>query len=137
MKRSHALKIRTMIEKAAISLTDADALEAVELFKLWRIGEWYDEDVRLQYNSKLYKILQGHTSAAEWTPDIATSLYAEVHKPGEGDTPDNPIHYNGNMELIENKYYEQYDKVYKCIRSTGIPVYNNLSELIGIYVEVV
>ena len=137
MKREHVYKLRDMMRKAATSLADDDALEAVELFPVWKVGVWYEMGVRLRCGEKLYKVLQGHTSAAEWKPDVATSLYSEVHKPGEGDTPDNPIHYNGNMELIEGKYYEQNSKVYRCIRSTGIPVYNNLDELIGIYVEVV
>lgn len=137
MKRSHAIKLRDMMHKAAISLPDEDALEAVELFPAWSAGTDYTKDFRFRYGNKLYKVLQAHTSQANWTPDIAPSLYAEVEKPGQGDTPDNPIPYNNNMELIENKYYSQNDVVYRCIRSTGIPVYNNLADLVGIYVEVI
>lgn len=137
MKRSYALKLRRLIEKAAISLDDTDALSAVELFPAWAVDTDYTKDFRIRYGNKLYKVLQAHTSQADWTPDIAPSLYAEVEKPGQGDTPDNPIPYNNNMELIENKYYSQFDVVYRCIRSTGIPVYNNLADLVGIYVEVI
>lgn len=32
-------------------------------------------------------------------------------------------------------YYTQDDLTYLCIRSTGVPVYNDLAELVGIYVE--
>ncbi len=137
MKRSHAIKLRDMMHKAAISLDDTDALEAVELFPAWKPKKDYTKDFRFRYGNQLYKVLQAHTSQANWTPDIATSLYAEVEKPGQGDTPDNPIPYNNNMELIETKYYSQFDVVYRCIRSTGIPVYNNLADLVGIYVEVI
>lgn len=128
--------LRAMIEKAAVSLPDEDALEAVELFPAWQTGVWYDMGVRLRYGTKLYKVLQGHTSAAEWTPDVAASLYAEVRRPGQGDTPDDPIPYSGNMELFEGKYYAQGGVTYHCIRSTGIPVYNPLADLVGLYVEV-
>jgi len=86
---------------------------------------------------KLWKVKQTHTSQAQYPPSINTAaLYEEVHKPGQGDDPSNPIPYDNNMELIEGKYYSQFDVVYICIRSTGAPVYNNLADLVGIYVEV-
>ena len=40
------------------------------------------------------------------------------------------------MALEEGKYYSQDGVIYKCTRSTGQAVYANLSDLIGIYVEV-
>ncbi len=80
---------------------------------------------------------QAHTSQADWLPDSTPALYAEVAKPGQGDTPSNPIPYDGNMELVEGKYYSQSGVTYHCTRSTGIPVYNALADLVGIYVEVV
>lgn len=131
-----ARQLRPYIYKASASLSDTDALDAVELFPVWQTGVWYDMGFRLRYGEKLFKVLQSHTSSVEWTPDVAVSLYAEVEKPGQGDTPDNPIPYNNNMELIESKYYSQFDVVYRCTRSTGVPVYNNLADLVGIYVEV-
>lgn len=137
MKRSKALALRALIEKAAVSLSDEDALEAVELFAVYAVGIAYKQGDRFRYGSKLYKALQDHTSQAEWLPDSTPSLYAEVEKPGQGDTPDNPIPYGGNMELLEGKYYSEDGAVYRCFRSTGIPVYNRLADLVGIYVEVV
>ena len=83
MKREHAYKLREMMHKAAVSLTDDDALEAVELFPLWEAGTAYTTGIRIRYDGKLYKVLQDHTSQADWTPDIAPSLYVEVTPPGE------------------------------------------------------
>jgi hypothetical protein len=134
--RTHIEKIKDLMHKASVSLDDADALEAVELFPKWAVGIVYEKGVRVRYEERLYKVLQSHTSQADWTPDITPSLYAEVEKPGEGDTPDNPIPYNNNMELVEGKYYKQYDVVYVCIRSTGVPVYNDLKDLVNIYVAI-
>ena len=136
MTREKALALRALIEKAATSLDDGDALEAVELFPAWAVGVDYTAEFRFRYGEKLYKVRQAHTSQADWTPDITPSLYAEVEQPGQGDTPDNPIPYNGNMELFEGKYYSQDNVVYICTRSTGIPVYNPLAQLVGPYVEV-
>ena len=136
MTREHAYQLRAMLEKASVSLSDEDALEAVELFPAWAAGAAYKKDERFRYGSKLYKVLQDHTSQADWLPNSTPSLYAEVEKPGQGDTPDSAIPYNGNMELLEGKYYSQNNIVYHCFRSTGIPVYSNLADLVGIYVEV-
>lgn len=132
-----ARQLRPLIEKAAVSLDDADALEAVELFPPYAVGVAYTSGFRFRYGEKLYKVLQDHTSQEDWKPDSTPSLYAEVEKPGEGDSPDNPIGYNGNMELLSGKYYSQDGVVYRCFRDTGIPVYNALRDLVGLYVEVV
>lgn len=131
-----AYQLRALIEKASASLDDGDALEAVELFPVWAVGVEYTTGFRFRYANKLYKVLQNHTSQSDWIPDSTPSLYAEVAQPGQGDSPDNPIPYNNNMELFENKYYSQDGIVYRCFRSTGVPVYNPLSALVGIYVEV-
>ena len=136
MKRSKALALRALIEKAAVSLSDTDALDGVELFPVWAVGLSYTEGERLRCGDKLYRVLQAHTSQADWTPDSTPSLYAEVEKPGQGDTPDDPIPYSGNMELFEGKYYSQDGVTYRCTRSTGTPVYNALRDLVGTYVEV-
>lgn len=72
-----------MIEKAASSLSDEDALEAPELFPAWEPGTAYSADQRVSYGDKLYRCVQAHTSQADWTPDATPALWAEVAKPGE------------------------------------------------------
>jgi hypothetical protein len=127
-----------MIERAAASLTDEDALDGVELFPAWAAGVAYSADERIRYDGKLWRVRQAHTSQAQYPPRTDTaSLYAEVEKPGDGDTPDNPIAYSGNMALINGKYYSQDGVVYRCIRDTVNPVYAALRDLVGLYVEVV
>lgn len=83
MKREHAYKLRAMMHKAAVSLPDEDALEAVELFPAWAVGVAYSADERIRYGEKLYRCVQSHTSQAEWTPDVTPALWTEVAKPGE------------------------------------------------------
>ena len=134
--KAHARKLRELIVKVSAFLTDTDALQGIELFDEWKEDTEYKEDKRIRYNGVLYKVKQSHKSQSDWTPDIATSLYEEVAEPGQGDTPDNPIPYNNNMELFEGKYYSQFDVVYICFRSTGVAVYNNLADLVGLYVNV-
>ena len=73
-----ARALRPYIEKASISLTDEDALQAVELFPQWVVGHDYVVGERLQYNGVLYRVVQAHTSQADWTPDITPALFVVV-----------------------------------------------------------
>ena len=83
MTDKKAYQLRVKIEKAAVSLTDDDALEAVELFPAWRTVAEYAIDDRVRYGEKLYRCVQAHTSQADWTPDAAPALWTEVARPGE------------------------------------------------------
>lgn len=136
MTREKAYALRAMIVKAAASLSDEDALSAVELFEAYQIDRAYETGDRFRYNGKLYRVRQAHTSAAQWKPDEAPSLYEHIAEPGDGGTPDKPIAYNNNMALENGKYYSQNGVIYRCIRDSGIPIYADLSALVGNYVEV-
>lgn len=81
--QERARQLRPIIEKAAESLPDEDALEAVELFPAWEADTEYTADERVSYADKLYRCVQSHTSQAEWTPDATPALWTEVAKPGE------------------------------------------------------
>ena len=73
-----ARELRPYIEKAATNLTDEDALQAVELFPQWATGHAYAVDERLQYKNVLYRVVQAHTSQADWTPDKTPALFVVV-----------------------------------------------------------
>lgn len=77
-----ARKLKPYIHKAAVSLNDADALEAVELFPVWKPGTEYKVNERIRYRDKLYRVVQAHTSQEDWTPDVTPALYTEVAEPG-------------------------------------------------------
>ena len=136
VERARELR-RTIEGLAEDHLTDAEGLENVELFPWYEVGVDYAVGDRFQYDGELYKVLQAHTSQQSWVPGTGTeSLYVKVDDIHAG-TAEDPIPYNGNMELIENLYYTQDGVLYRCTRSTGTAVYNALSELVGLYVEVV
>lgn len=137
MTRDHLIKLRQLIVKASESLTDGDALQAIELFEEWNgNGVEYKEGKRVRYGGVLYKVRQTHVSQLDYAPDVAVSLFEQVAEPGQG-TKDNPIPYNNNMALEEGKYYIQNGIEYYCYRDTGSPVFNNLSDLVGFYVLIV
>lgn len=78
MKREQALAFRRKIEKAASTQTDEDALESIDLYPKWAAGLSVLVGERYQYNGKLYKVLQAHTTQADWTPDVVPALFTEV-----------------------------------------------------------
>ena len=108
-----AKKLRPLIEKAAISLDDTDALEATLLYPEWDgNGVAYHTGDRVRFNSVLYKVLQDHTSQPQWTPTAAVSLFAKVLNPDPHVIPDweqpdasNP-YMKGDKVRFEGKIYE-------------------------------
>lgn len=142
MKRSEAIHLRSIVEKAAQSLNDNVALTAVCLHPLWAPNVEYTKDAgrpvgfKVQRNGKLWKLKQEHTSIVTWEPENAHSLWEQVNETHTGELND-PIPYDGNMVLESGKYYIQDNVVYLCTRDSGNPVYHNLVDLIGLYVEVV
>ena len=76
--KNHAIKLRELIVKAAVSLDDESALQGIELFPLWKAGTVYEVGERIRYNEVLYKCVQAHTSQEQWTPDITPALWTEV-----------------------------------------------------------
>ena len=78
-----ARALRPLIERAAASLSDEDALDGVELFPVWVAGVAYTTDERIRYGGKLYRVVQSHTAQDGWEPDTTPALWTEVAKPGE------------------------------------------------------
>lgn len=103
-----ARKLRPFIEKAAISLDDADALEAIELYPQWS-GESveYVKDARVRFEGTLYRVLQDHISQPAWTPAAAPSVFAKVLIPSpdvipEWEQPDSTNPYQIGDKVTHN-----------------------------------
>lgn len=117
-----------------LTVDDNTALRMTEFYPEWASGQSYTAGYKVQRNGKLWRCRQAHTSQAGWEPENAASLWTEICESHAG-TLEDPIPYSGNMALESGKYYSQNNKVYRCTRDTGNPVYNALSELVGLYVE--
>ena len=103
-----ARKLRPFIEKAAISLDDTDALEAIYLFPEWdKDANKYEKDTRVRFEGVLYKCLQEHIPQAIWTPAAAPSLWAKVLIPSpdiipEWEQPDSTNPYQIGDKVTHN-----------------------------------
>ena len=74
----NALKMRPYIEKAAASLSDAEALEVPMLFPSWKAETDYGAEQRIEYGGTLYRCVQAHTSQTDWTPPATPALWVLV-----------------------------------------------------------
>ena len=80
---ARAYQLRALIERAAKSLDDGDALDGIELFPKWEKDTDYAKGIRVQYDRTLYRCDQTHTSQVGWEPPMVPALWTEVPRPGE------------------------------------------------------
>ena len=127
-----AMLIRQQVN--SLTVDDNTSLRMLELYPEWASDTDYTAGYKVQRGGRLWRCIQAHISQAGWEPENAASLWTEICESHAG-TLEDPIPYNGNMALESGKYYLQNSKIYRCTRDTVNPVYNALSELVGLYVE--
>ena len=121
ISRAKAHALRALIEKAAVSLHDEDALEAVELFPLWAADTDYAADVRVRYEDKLYRCVQAHTSQSGWEPPATPALWTEVAKPGEIPVWKQPTGAQDDYNIGDLVHYPDADgPVYRSIVDNNV-----------------
>ena len=98
----------------AETLSDAQALQVPMLFDDFDgNGVAYEVGKRIMFEGVLYKVIQAHTSQAEWTPIAAPSLFAKViNETIDGSIPEfeqpdstNP-YMKGDRVIFNGKVYE-------------------------------
>lgn len=79
MKREHAFKLRDMMHKAAVSLSDADASMSAELFhRLKQDGSLVEAGTRINWHGK---VLKAGSDLWDWEqndPDHAPTLWDNI-----------------------------------------------------------
>lgn len=79
-----AEQFRKAVQKFAASLGDEEAMEIASVYDEWKIGKSYPVGEFLTYGTnsvgdpQLYRVVQGHTSQADWTPDKTPSLFVAI-----------------------------------------------------------
>ena len=66
------------LKAARLTADDNTALTGIELYPVWAVGIAVAKDSRYQYEGKLYKVVQAHTTQADWTPDVTPALWVIV-----------------------------------------------------------
>lgn len=121
-----------------VNLTDSQALVLKDYYPKWAdyIGKEVDKDFKMQYDGKLFKVVQKHTVQKQYPPSISTaSLYTQIIESQSG-TIDDPIDYpsDGNLVIYKGKYYKEDETLYLCIRDSGQPLYTKLANVVDNYV---
>lgn len=144
MNRSEAiLQFKRAMQFVGETLTDEQALEVSTIYPTWKSlcdKKFHAKEAgyRFRYKGNLYKTkTPDFTFQSHWLPDAGTESIFERIDVTHAGTENDPIPYEGNMELFGGKYYTQEGVLYLCIRDTGNAVYHPLSALVGLYVEVV
>lgn len=76
-----AEQLRKALQIFAATLTDEQALEIATVYPAWQSGWAYSVGEVISYGTnssgdpQLYKVVQAHTSQANWTPDATPALY--------------------------------------------------------------
>lgn len=121
-----AEQFRKALQMFAASLDDEKAMEVATVYDLWEVGKAYPVGEFVTYGTnsvgdpQLYKVVQAHTSQADWTPDVVPSLFAAVgldeqgypvwsHPTGAHDAYNKGdiVDYNGTLyeSLIDGNVY--------------------------------
>lgn len=89
-----ALEMRKALQMFVDTLdveTQLDKMLAIpSVFPAWEVGTAYKTKKVISYgvnsvgDPQIYQVLQDHTSAAEWTPDAASSLYKKIGVTDDG-----------------------------------------------------
>lgn len=72
---------RGTVETMATNLDDEDALDNLWVFPNYQVRHAYAVGDRFVYSGDLYKVIQAHTSQADWIPSETPSLYVKVADP--------------------------------------------------------
>ena len=127
-----------------LEVDDAEALRMQEFYPEWGKDADYTAQAgrpvgyRVRRGDGLYKLRQEHRSQVGWEPENVPSLWELICEEHDGSLDDPiPVPDTNGMALEAGKYYSQGGVVYRCINSTGNPVYHALAALVGVYVEIV
>ena len=72
---------QAMSRVLASELSEDELLDMIDVYPEWKVGIEVKPNQLFKYNDKLWKVLQVHTTQADWTPDTAASLFTEVAPP--------------------------------------------------------
>lgn len=99
MTREEAKAFINSLVKLRGLATDEMSLQVPNLYPTWKEEVEYAVGDRILHNEILYKVITAHTSQADWTPDVAPSLFAKVLIPDVDVIPEweQPDSTNGYM----------------------------------------
>ena len=85
-----AEQLRRALQMFALTLTDDQAMEVATVYPVWEIGKTYPTGTILRHGQngvgdpQLYRVVQEHTSQADWLPEATPALYTAIGLTSDG-----------------------------------------------------
>lgn len=73
-----ARQMRAQLDNITKDFTDEQAVANKELYPDWKSGVELSVGEVVLYADELYRVIQAHTSQADWTPDVAFPLFVKI-----------------------------------------------------------
>ena len=79
-----AEQLRRALQMFAVTLTDDQAMEVATVYPVWESGKTYTAGTILRHGQngvgdpQLYRVVQEHTSQADWLPEATPALYTAI-----------------------------------------------------------
>ena len=120
-KRQAAEQLRRALQMFAATLTEEQALEIATVYPVWEPGKAYTVGNIISYGTnttgdpQLYKVVQAHTSQADWPMDQVPALYVPLGTTAEEPeavpewrqpTGGHDAYQTGDRVLYQGKLYE-------------------------------
>lgn len=99
-------------------ISEEDYKDLLDLYPKWEVGiDVKPSDPPYEYQGSLYKVVQGHKTQADWTPDKTPALFTKVEPKKDKDgaeivpefkkpTGAHDAYKEGDKVLFEGKVYE-------------------------------
>jgi len=93
------------------SIQSEQLADLVTLYPVWRSGKNYEIDEVIVVDSTLYRVVQAHSSQADWLPASTPALYTAYTPPGQiadfvQPTGAQDAYQTGDKVLFEGSVYE-------------------------------
>ena len=112
LKAANEMKEEIVLASVLDNATDEQAYAMRYLYPEWLGNDLeYKTGDRFIFENKFYKVLQDHTSQADWLPTTATSLYVEIADPSneypefKQPTGAHDAYAKGSKVTFEGKHY--------------------------------
>ena len=85
-----AEQLRRALQMFAVTLTDDQAMEVATVYPVWESGKTYPAGTILRHGQngvgdpQLYRVVQEHTSQADWLPEATGALYTAIGLTSDG-----------------------------------------------------
>lgn len=86
---AYVIDVKTPEEKINMALdfiktkaTDGEKISLIGIYPIWTEAKAYAVGDELQYFGTLYKVIQAHTSQADWQPDKVPALFKVIQPEG-------------------------------------------------------